>query len=103
MGVSHFSAVSPTVSVLALGTITKERTLTSQEAIDCGIITVTCTGAQNIVFPAAINGKVVIIANATGATATVKVSGATGIAVASNKTAILRCSGTDFVRVTADA
>lgn len=103
MGVSHFSSVSSTVSVLALGAVTAKRTLTAQEAQDVGILTCTLTGAQDIEFPTAIEGKVLIVANASGAAATIKVTGQTGIAVASNKVAILRCGSADFARVTADA
>lgn len=102
MGVSHFSAVSATVSVLALGAVTAKKVLTTQQAIDAGIITCTLTGAQDIEFPVPIEGKVLIVVNASGDAATVKVTGATGIVVATAKTAILRCSATDFVRVTAD-
>jgi hypothetical protein len=105
MGVSHFSAISSTFSVMAIGSVTANKTLTAQEAVDHGIFTITVDAARDLIFPTAIEGKVIIVKNETGAThaVTVKVSGQTGIAVAATKTAILRCTGTDFVRVTADA
>ena len=105
MGVSHFSAISSTFSVLEVGSITANKTLTKQEAQDVGILTLTVDAARDVVFPSAIEGKILIVKNNTGAThaVTVKVSGQTGVAIAATKTAILRCTGTDFARVTADA
>lgn len=105
MGVSHFSAISATFSGLDLGSITANKTLTAQQAIDVGILEASLDAARDVVFPTAIPGKILVVKNNTGAThaVTVKVSGQTGVAVAATKTAILRCTGTDFVRVTADA
>ena len=48
------------------------------------------------------NTKKYIFINATAQTLGVKTSGGTGIAVATNKTAILYCDGTNVTRVTAD-
>lgn len=59
-------------------------------------------GAVNAVFPVAQPGKILVAYNATSYNLVVKVSGQTGITIATTKTAILRCSATDFVRVTAD-
>lgn len=49
------------------------------------------------------DGREWIIWNACGYALTLKVSGATGIVVANDKTALLRCDDTDVRRVTADA
>jgi hypothetical protein len=106
MGVSHFSAVAPTFSVLALGTVAADKTLTTQEAQDVGILTATPSANKSVIFPKAIEGKVLIVSNEASATHTLTVkvgADGTGVAVAAAKSAILRCTGTDFVRVTADA
>jgi hypothetical protein len=62
----------------------------------------TLTAGRNVVCP--VNKKGYIIANNTtgGFAITVKTSAGTGIAVAATKHAILRCDGTNVVRVTAD-
>lgn len=105
MGLSHFSAVSSTFSTLTIALTSVDTTLTKQQAADATVIDITLGAAKAIIFPVAIPGKMVIIRNLTSAThgATVKVSGATGIAVAAAKAAVLVCTDTDFVRVTADA
>lgn len=105
MGVSHFSAISSVKSTLDVPSTGDHTTLTTQQAVDAGIITITLTAAKDLIFPTAINGKILIVANLTEAThaVTVKVSGQSGIAVAAAKTAILMCNGTTFVRLTADA
>jgi hypothetical protein len=59
-------------------------------------------GATNINAPATA-GKMYILRNETGSNCTILVSGQTGVAVATNKTAIVKCNGTDYERVTADA
>lgn len=59
-------------------------------------------GAVNAIAPATA-GKVFIVYNGTGQTLTIKVTGQSGVAIANTKTAIVRCNGTDYVRVTADA
>lgn len=106
MGVSHFSAVSSTFSVMNIGALAADKTLTAQEAQDVGIITATPSASKSVIFPKAIEGKIVVVSNGASATYTVTVkvgADGTGIAVAATKSAILRCTGTDFVRVTADA
>ena len=105
MGLSHFSAVSSVFSTLSIASTGADTTLTTQQAADATVIDITLTAAKSIIFPKAIPGKVVIIRNLTAAThgVTVKVTGATGIAVAAAKAAVLVCTDTDFVRVTADA
>lgn len=61
----------------------------------------TLTAARNIVVPA--EAKPYIFINATAQTLTLKTASGTGIGVATNKTALLYCDGTNVVRVTADA
>ena len=70
-----------------------------------GTVRITDTGvvlsaAKNIVAPG--NAKAYVFVNATAQTLTLKTPSGTGIAVATGKTAILRCDGTNIVRVTAD-
>ena len=105
MGVTHFSAVSGVFSTLSIASTGDDTTLTAQQAADATVIDITLTAAKSIIFPSAVEGKIVIVHNKTAAThaVTVKVTGQTGVAIAATKTAILRCDGTDFVRVTADA
>jgi hypothetical protein len=105
MGVSHFSVVSSTWSVLTKDA-SANVTLTAQEAADVGILVVSATDGDTdyVAFPAAIEGKVLIVYNADAATdVIVKVTGQTGVTIGETKHAILRCTATDFVRVTADA
>lgn len=61
----------------------------------------TLTTGRNIICPA--KAKPYIFINATAQTLTLKTASGSGIAVASNKTALLYCDGTNVVRVTADA
>lgn len=70
-----------------------------------GTIEITDTGTnlttgRNIIVPD--NAKVYIFVNSTAQTLTLKTSAGSGVAVAAGTTAILRCDGTDVVRVTAD-
>lgn len=105
MGVTHFSAVNSVFPVYKCAPA-DDVTLTSQEGADTGIIEATPTASKSIIFPAAIEGKMVIVHNKADATYTITVkvgASGTGVTVAATKSAILRCSGTDFVRVTADA
>jgi hypothetical protein len=62
----------------------------------------TLTAGRNVICP--VNKKGYIIANNTtgGFAITFKTNAGTGIAVAATKHAILRCDGTNVVRVTAD-
>lgn len=104
MSVSHFSAISSTLSVLEKDA-TGGKTLTEQEGADVGILIVTATTADSdyVSFPSAIAGKKLIVVNQDAATdVIVKVAGKTGITVGEACTAVLMCNGTDFVRVTAD-
>jgi hypothetical protein len=106
MGVTHFSAVSSTVSTLDK-TLTGNATLTNLEGKDVGILKVNTalTSAVTLTFPVAIDGKILTVRNVStaGGSLTVKVSGKTGISVAGGKTAILGCDADDFFRITADA
>ena len=61
------------------------------------------SGATSVVAEP-VEGKVFIVINDdTSQTITIKASGQTGVAVATDKTAIVIGNGDDFVRVTADA
>lgn len=104
MGVSHFSAIAGVFSVYTK-TAGADITLTAQEAADNTVFDITASASLNLIFPVGTaQGKVIILRNETGATYTVtpKVSGQTGVAIAAAKTAVLKCNGTDFERVTAD-
>ena len=94
------SAVNPVLTITGMA---GDTTLTAQQAADVGILFTTLTAAKDLIFPTAITGKILHVVNASGYAVTIKVAGQTGVAVASAKAAILVCSGTDFVRVTADA
>lgn len=59
------------------------------------------SGTPSIIAPST-SGKVYMFRNGAGVAITLKRSGATGISVASGKTAILMDNGTDYVRITAD-
>jgi len=97
------NAVSAVNPVLTITGMADDTTLTAQQAADVGVLFTTLTAAKDLIFPTAINGKILHVVNASGYAVTIKVAGQTGIAVASAKSAILACSATDFVRVTADA
>lgn len=62
------------------------------------------TTGRNIIIPASREAyaRTWTFSNQTAQTLTLKTASGTGIAVATNKTAILRCDGTNVVRVTAD-
>jgi len=81
-------------------------TATSPEEWQYSTVEITDTGTalttgRNIIVP--VNKKIYIFVNSTLQTLTLKTSAGSGIAVATVKTAILRCDGTNVVRVTADA
>jgi len=57
--------------------------------------------AVNIVAPDTQN-KIYIVYNNCGFNAIIKISGGTGITIATGKTALVRHDGTDYVRVTSD-
>lgn len=62
------------------------------------------TANINVIFASLVDGLRIDVNNlTTGAfTLTVKGPTGTGVVVGSSKTAVLRCNGTNFVRVTAD-
>jgi hypothetical protein len=78
-------------------------TLTYSE-MGASYITVTNAsgGAANAILPVADPGRIYVVYNISGQAVTFKVTGQTGIAVATAKTAILVCNVTDIQRVTAD-
>lgn len=65
---------------------------------DTGVV---LTTGRNIVVP--VNTKPYIFINATAQTLTLKTSAGTGIAVATNKAALLYCDGTNVIRISADS
>lgn len=67
------------------------------------ILTVTNSGGATNINAPATEGKCYIVSNGTGSNCTILVSGQSGVTIATNKTAMVRCNGTDYVRVTADA
>lgn len=67
------------------------------EMTDTGVV---LTGAVNVVVPD--NERMWNVFNNTAQTLTFKTSAGSGIAVATNKRAILQCDGTNVVRWTAD-
>jgi ribosomal protein S5 len=105
MGITHFSSVLSTFPVYKKAT-SVDVTLSDQEAADACILEITPGASKSIIFPKAIEGKVVFVTNLASATHTITIkvgADGTGVAVGAAKSAILRCNGTDFVRVTADA
>ena len=82
-----------------------DKTFTLSDLPISQIVRITLTSADaaaNLILPAEVN-KLYVIVNTSGQAITVKVAGQTGIVVASTKNAILMSSGTDIIRVTADA
>lgn len=68
-------------------------------------LVVTCQNsdqASNIIGPTTA-GRVYIVNNATSSNIVFKTAAGTGVTIATNKTAIVRCNGTNYVRVTGDA
>lgn len=60
------------------------------------------TAGRNVILPAIDGAEWVCVNSTTGGFAVTFKTGGTGIAVAAGKTAILRCDGTNILRVTAD-
>lgn len=77
-------------------------TLLPHETQASEIIATNADAAANIVFPAAFPSHSWIVYNNAGFAVTFKVTGQTGVAVATGKRAILVCEATDIARVTAD-
>jgi hypothetical protein len=76
--------------------------LSAAEAKNLILTTTNVDTAAAIIAPATAN-KVYIVYNGSGETLTIKATGQTGVEIATLKTAIVRCNGTDYVRVTTDA
>jgi anti-sigma-K factor RskA len=77
-------------------------TLSAAEIKTMFLSTSNSSGATNIIAPTTAN-KVYILYNATASACTIKTAAGTGVEVATTKTAVVRCDGTNYVRVTADA
>lgn len=82
----------------------------SPEEWQYGTIEVTDTGAilstgRNVVIPSSRQSytRIFTFVNSTSRAMGMKTASGTGISVAANRTAILRCDGTDVLRVTADS
>jgi len=68
------------------------------------ILTGVKTGNRGVILPTTENGTWLVINNSSGAfTTTIKTTAGTGPDVANDKSAFVRCDGTDIVRVTGDA
>lgn len=99
-----FSGVAPGFGRLALAMSDANTTLTNVQYNNRTLsFTGTLTAGRNIVVPLTDGAEWVIYNNTTGGFAlTVIGASGTGIAVAATKTAIVRCDGTNILRVTAD-
>lgn len=79
------------------------KTLTVQQAAASSYL---CTNADatatSVTFPAVRPGAMIYVNNTSTSAVTFKVTGQTGIAVATSKSAILGFNGTDFIRLSAD-
>lgn len=78
-------------------------TLSSAEAKSVLLVLASGSGTPSIVDAYSSTGAIKIIRNAANVAVTTKMSGQTGVSIASGNTAVLINSGTDYVRVTADA
>jgi hypothetical protein len=83
-----------------------DTTLTTAQAQSGDIIVIdtgTYTAGRNVILPTVKGLQFTVFNNQGGAfAATFKTASGTGVAVAQTKTAIIRCDGTNYVRVTAD-
>lgn len=78
-------------------------TLSATEAKSVLLTLSSGSGTPSIVDAFSSGGAIKIVRNAANIAVTLKMSGQTGVSVGSGKTAVLINSGTDYVRVTADA
>lgn len=78
-------------------------TLSASEATAVLLTLSSGSGTPSIIDAYSTSGVVKIVRNAAAVAVTLKMSGQTGVSVASGTTAVLIHSGTDYVRVTADA
>lgn len=90
-------------NITATAGVSSNTTATAAQ-FECPIIVFTTNAdGQSLILPNQ-NGAVYIIqVTGSGVSATVKVSGQTGVTISGGATAIVRCNGTDYVRVTANA
>jgi hypothetical protein len=77
-------------------------TLSAAQIKTTFLVCANADAGANILAPATAN-KVFCVVNGSGQAITLKVTGQTGITVANAKSAFLRCTGTDYARLTADA
>jgi len=77
-------------------------TLSAAEAKTLFLTPTNADAGANILAPATTN-KVFCVVNGSGQIITILVSGQTGVAIANAKAAFVRCNGTDYARLTADA
>lgn len=100
-GVEYFRVRKPGKLTKALSDA--NTTLTDAEALyEVLTFTGTLSTGRDVVLPNW-DGEQRTVKNGADQTLTFKVSGQTGVAVATGKKAILLCNGTDYERVTADA
>lgn len=93
------------LSTIALGAITAAQSIIlTPEQVNASEIIVTATGvfAVTLNLPAAFPGKLYVVFNNGAGTLNLKVTGQTGVTVATTKRALLVCESTDVARVTAD-
>jgi hypothetical protein len=80
-----------------------DRTLNGPETVgSVFLLTNADTTAANLIFPAVFPGKVFVVNNTSTSAITVKVTGQTGISVATSKSAVLYMNATDVARASAD-
>lgn len=81
-------------------------TLSAAEAI-CNILIITASGSGDAIIAPTLTStttsRIYVVRNATDSTVTIKKSAGTGVDIAPGKTAAVYWSGTDYVRMTADA
>ena len=76
-------------------------TLNAIESV-ANFLSITGSGSGDAIIAPDTEGRLYILRNASDDTVTIKISGGTGIAVATGKTATVIHNGSDYVRVTAD-
>jgi len=100
--IAKASSVYQTVVSHNYGAAAVDWTLSAAELYAQTLKVTNASGAVNAVLPATATNYY-LVDNQSGQALTVKVTGQTGITVASTKRAILWNNGTDVVRITADA
>jgi hypothetical protein len=90
---------------IAMGVLAAAATVNlnpSQTAASEIVVTGSGAYATTLVLPGAFPGAVFVLYNNTANNVTLKVTGQTGVTVATGKRAVLVCEATDIARVTAD-